>query len=212
MTKGSPDEALDCKVRRVVAVSRRGSVAAVVASSMLACATAMLMASCGDPVHDVEVKALGPENAAVPPGEFHRAGQPCATCHAGLGPATKKFSIAGTVFNNDVTSVGEDKVEVQLIDSLGFKPPGKILTNCVGNFFLTSDVWDPAFPVLVQIRKGENFRMMGTHIGRERSCGKCHTDPASYDSPGHIHIKSGETMDPVAECPVSPDLNARSTP
>jgi hypothetical protein len=165
-----------------------------------------LTASCGEPVHDLQVKALGGESARAPAGEFHRAGQPCNTCHGGIGPAARVFSISGTIFNNPETAIGEDSVEVELVDALGYKPPVKVLTNCVGNFFVEPSVWDPAFPVLVWIRKGDQPRRMSSHIGREASCSQCHKDPQSFDSPGHVSLYNVPTATPRVDCPVSPDL------
>ena len=57
------------------------------------------LAACDtDPVHSSAVDALGPEVAGVPKGPYHRAGQPCVTCHGGEGPASQQFVMAGTVF------------------------------------------------------------------------------------------------------------------
>lgn len=163
--------------------------------------------SCGEPVHDLQVKALGGESPQIPTSEFHRAGQPCNTCHGGLGPASRVFSISGTIFNNPETAVGEDSVEIELVDALGYKPPGKVLTNCVGNFFVEPSVWDPAYPVLVWIRKGDQLTKMVSHIGREASCSQCHKDPQSFDSPGHVRLFPVQTATPkVDNCPTSPDL------
>ncbi len=168
---------------------------------------AVLGASCAEPVHDLQVKALGSEDPAVPLGEFHRAGQPCTTCHGGLGPAARVFSIAGTVFNGPNKAIGEDSVEIELVDSLGYKPPGKVLTNCVGNFFVEPAEWDPAFPVIVWMRKGAQLTKMQSHIGREPSCSQCHKDPQSFDSPGHVRLFPADMpITPVPECPVSAEL------
>ncbi len=43
----------------------------------------------GDPVHDEEVAALGPEPGGGAPGPEHRPGQPCLVCHGGSGPASE---------------------------------------------------------------------------------------------------------------------------
>lgn len=176
----------------------------------VAIAAGALVGSCAEPVHDIQVKALGGELAGVPTGEFHRAGQPCAACHGGLGPASRKFTLAGTVFNGPVKAIGEENVEIELVDATGSRPRGDIKTNCVGNFFVTQDNWDPAFPILVWMRKGAQLTKMQSHIGREPSCAQCHKDPPSFDTPGHVRLYA-EDM-PVAEnldCPVNPDLNPR---
>ena len=41
---------------------------------------AAFAASCAEPVHDQQVKALGDDPQGIPDNEFHRAGQPCRKC------------------------------------------------------------------------------------------------------------------------------------
>jgi len=108
---------------------------------------------CGDPVHDAEVAALGPEAPGVSPGPTHRPGQPCLTCHGGQGPAGQTFVTAGTVFESqytpsvpllkDYTPVNGGLVH--LVDANGNGFDAK--TNSVGNFYVTTDQWNPAFPL-----------------------------------------------------------------
>jgi hypothetical protein len=95
-------------------------------------------------------------------------------------------------------------VIVELIDALGVKPPQKIVTNCVGNFFLTPDTWDPAYPALVRIVKNGQSLAMSSHIGREGSCNQCHKDPISFDTPGHVYLFPSDQNPPAPDCPVSP--------
>jgi hypothetical protein len=170
----------------------------------LVASSALAVGSCTDPVHDLKVKALGGEKDGVPTGEFHRAGQPCVTCHGYLGPADMEFSIAGTIFNGPGKPVGEEGVQIELVDSLGNKPPGQVVTNCVGNFFITPDIWVPAYPVLVWIRKGDQLTKMNSHIGREPSCNECHKDPPSFDTPGHVHVFPADQTTPPPACAFSP--------
>ena len=119
------------------------------------CALLPMAPSCADdPVHDAEVTSLGDEVPGVSQGPYHRAGQPCTVCHGGLGPASTQFSMAGTVFNAKDSLVGVDKAEILFVDANGSSPTLSVLTNCVGNFFITPDVWNPAFPVLVGIQFG----------------------------------------------------------
>jgi hypothetical protein len=176
--------------------------------TLLAAALATFAMSCTDPVHDLQVKALGGEKDGVPTGEFHRAGQPCLVCHGDLGPAHQKFSMAGTIFNGPYKPLGEDQVVIELIDALGFKPPQKIQTNCVGNFYITPDVWTPSYPVLVRIRKldgnPDHTQRMQAHIGREGSCNYCHKDPISFDAQGHVYLFASDQGTPPPDCPVSP--------
>jgi hypothetical protein len=170
---------------------------------------AALFGACADPVHDQQVTALGPEVSGVPQGEFHRAGQPCAVCHGVEGPAKTRFSIAGTVFWGPNQTVGAEGVTIDMIDSLGSSPPsGTVVTNCVGNFFVTPDVWDPAFPIFVQVQSGTTTSKMHSQISREPSCGNCHKDPVNFDTPGHIHALSTDPANPFIDqnCPVNPTI------
>lgn len=170
-------------------------------------AAAAVLASCAvDPVHNAAVNALGGEISGVPQGEYHRAGQPCTTCHGALGPAKTTFTIAGTVFYGPKKAIGVDNVQIIMVDSLNSSFTA--YTNCVGNFFVAPEQWKPSFPVLVQISKDGTTRGMQSHIGREPSCANCHKDPPYYDSQGHIHlvdqaVEDQNTYKPPA-CPVNP--------
>ncbi|HZU83977.1 MAG TPA: hypothetical protein VE987_13710 [Polyangiaceae bacterium] len=177
---------------------------AIVASGLLAAG-----GSCSfDPVHQNEVDALGGEQPSVPQGEFHRAGQPCVVCHGPEGPAKTQFVMAGTVFAAPDQLVGLPQAEVLLVDSLGSSPPpGSVVTNCVGNFFITSDLWNPAFPVRVAVVSGQNGEQMIGHIGRDGSCADCHKDPRGLDSAGHVFVAA---VPPKVSCPV--DNVAQVTP
>src|SRR5512140_3650476 len=101
--------------------------------SAYAVAAAVAIGSCADPVHDLQVKALGGEAPNVPTGEYHRAGQPCTTCHGQYGPATSQFAIGGTVFHGPDKAIGEEGVRIEMVDSTGSQR--NATTNCVGNFF-----------------------------------------------------------------------------
>ncbi len=170
--------------------------------------TAVAAGSCVDPVHDAQIKALGPEVAGVPQGEYHRAGQPCATCHEDTGPAKTVFSVAGTIFYGRERQIGAGNVQVLMVDSNGTIPP-KTFTNCVGNFFLTKDQWDPAFPIYVDIQQGTTTARMNSQISRESSCAGCHHDPPNYDTPGHIRLAESDALVKIPTgCPVSPQLLA----
>ena len=177
-------------------------------AGVLAIATTL---SCGtDPVHDGAVAAQGKEVTGIPIGEFHRAGQPCVVCHEEHGPASSSiFTVAGTIFAGPNGTVGVDGAEVDMTDSKGSKYPTK--TNCVGNFKVTPDQWNPAFPILVRVAKGTAQRSMKTPIGREPSCGNCHvnviTDENQFGSMPHIYLFAGDDpAGPSKDCPVNPDL------
>ena len=176
-------------------------------------AAAMLLALGGaclpNPVHDRAVERLGPETANGPSG-FHRAGQPCATCHQADGPADTDFSIAGTVFASTTSLVGVDGATIQLVDSAGTSPPATkpIVTNCVGNFAILRSEWDPAFPVLVRVTKNGVTRTMNTSIGRAASCSDCHvTKPADpLTKVGPVTLFTGpDPAGPRKDCPVDPE-------
>ena len=179
---------------------------------------AAVAAACdADPVHTSAVSALGPEVAGIPKGEYHRAGQPCVTCHGGEGPASAQFSIAGTVFYGPAISVppiGVGNVTVVLEDDS--QSQFQVVTDCVGNFFIKPDDWPghPEFPVLVTIQgqpEGTNLApSMMSHIGRDGSCADCHQYPTQlnyFQTPGLIHLSP--TDDPNFQgtdpnCPVNP--------
>lgn len=181
------------------------------------------IASCSDPVRDGRIKSLGEEAQNVPIGEFHRAGQSCVLCHGKDGPAAgKPFSIAGTIFAQPGPATGVDKVTVAFTDSGGSQFTTQ--TNCVGNFFVRPDQWDPAFPVLVRIFKGDRSKTMQGQIGRERSCAFCHRDPfeppdqyrntvlnPQFYSAGHVYLLSAADPPPAPamNCPVNPTLGGK---
>jgi hypothetical protein len=171
---------------------------------LLLAALTPLAGSCGDdPTHDAQVAALGDELPDVPVGPYHRAGQPCTVCHGGLGPANTVFSMAGTVFSSKSSHVGADKVQIRMVDANRSSPTEVIVTNCVGNFFVTPDVWSPAFPVGVGITSGTMTDQMFTQISRAGSCAECHTDPPSVDGVGHVYIDVSVNPNEERKCPVS---------
>jgi mono/diheme cytochrome c family protein len=182
-----------------------------------AIAGAILIPSCSDPVHDQEVAALGPENPKIPQGQYHRAGQPCTVCHGPEGPAQTQFALAGTVFwqpygsGTNQGSVGANGAAIGIVDDLG--KTTLITSNCVGNFWVTSAAFSPAFPLLAEeYPPGSTTGIpMPTEIGRAGSCGECHSDPPNYDAAGHIYLTTGELPEGVqtgaqGSCPVDPNL------
>jgi hypothetical protein len=172
----------------------------------MACVLLATLLSCAeDPVHDAEVTALGDEIPGIPPGPFHRAGQPCTVCHGGEGPASTQFSMAGTVFDSKFSLVGVDHAQILFVDSTGSSPTAPVFTNCVGNFFVTPDMWNPAFPVLVGIQSGQTKTQMLTQISRASSCAECHTDPQSTQGAGHVFIDVSPNPDEARRCPVNPN-------
>jgi hypothetical protein len=186
-------------------VKLRHLVTAVVAAGLLGAL------SCGDPVHNAEVDALGPEAPGVPHGPTHRPGQPCLVCHGGLGPGSPTFVTAGTIYINGYTAgttvyaplVGGD---VHLVDSTGSVYDA--MTNSVGNFYVTPDQWNPVFPLgalpteagagtpqdisVNAAGAAESPTPMIDSMGRGgeyASCAYCHFDPPGPTSPGHVYFQ-----------------------
>ncbi len=133
-----------------------------VAASLLALGivAAAAAAGCGDPVHDGEVAALGPEAPGVSPGPTHRPGQPCLTCHGGEGPAGVTFVTAGTVYDHAYGEPGGTATTanalvggvVHLVDANNLTYDAT--TNAVGNFFVTTDQWSATFPLGAKSQDG----------------------------------------------------------
>jgi mono/diheme cytochrome c family protein len=166
--------------------------------------------SCADPVLSDAVTALGPETSGVDKGAYHRAGQPCGTCHQEGGPASNSvFTVAGTVFAQPLRQVGVEGAEVRMTDADGTTHIAK--TNCVGNFMVTPEEWPAKFPILVEIGKGAVRRSMRSAIGRDASCAGCHAtglevaDPLSQLPPIYL-FATDEPGSPegAADCPVDP--------
>ena len=151
------------------------TVAGVALSDLGACAPP-------DPVHDRAVARLGNEQGS--PGELHRAGQPCATCHnAKSGPADSDFSVGGTVFAMRASRVGVEGVRVELTDSEGTSPP-LVVTNCAGNFWVTRATWDPVLPIVsVRLSKDTTIRAKHPLIGGAASCADCHEETSARSDP-----------------------------
>lgn len=154
--------------------------------------------SCTDPVLDDQIAGLGPETGETGPN--HRPGQPCVLCHSAYGTATPVFSVAGTVFDSPSNTTGVADVEIRMVGSDNARPTRVITTNAAGNFYITKDEYDPAFPLRVRISKGNTERSMQSHIGREPSCAGCHFDPpdagpgrvsyAAFQAVGHLYLNS----------------------
>ncbi len=154
-------------------------------------ATCGAFVSCADPVLSDAVDAQGAETSGVSKGEFHRAGQPCVTCHQEGGPASNfPFTVAGTVFAQPKRQVGVEGVEVRMTDAEQRTHIAK--TNCVGNFMVTPDQWSPKFPILVEVAKKNIRRSMRSAIGHDSSCAGCHSSQLSVADPlaevGHIYL------------------------
>lgn len=171
------------------------------------------LGACSNPVVDQKVEALGPEVAGVEPSEWHRPGQPCLLCHGPYGGAKPEMSVAGTVFATPEKKakdlVGVEEVVVTITDSFGDVVEKK--TNCIGNFFITTEEWRPGFPLAAKIEypdpgggDGTTPAYMATRIGRDGSCAGCHEGPASETSPGAVycvHADKSPFPKPGDDCP-----------
>ncbi|MDB4983104.1 MAG: uncharacterized protein JWM82_3856 [Myxococcales bacterium] len=163
-----------------------------------ACAPAVLAPV--DPQHELAVEALGPEDPKVPVGPLHRAGQPCMLCHD-LGQDAPPFNIAGTVYRDNLTATPLTDADVLLVDAAANHFTAR--TNCVGNFYVRVDEFEPVWPFWVTIRQGANDSAMGSPIHRERSCAACHFNPAGPRTAGQVYLTSDDfvvPMIPVRAC------------
>jgi hypothetical protein len=165
---------------------------ATAGAALLAAAVAW---SCGDPVHDAQVDALGPEASGVPTGPTHRPGKPCLTCHGGQGPSSTELSVAGTIYQTAaVDSPPLSGATVTIFDATQ-QPDGgaphTVVTNAAGNFFIKRSEWAPFFP-LHDISVGypgvSSPTLMHTNVGRDGSCGSCHFDPKGATTHGHVYL------------------------
>lgn len=149
-------------------------------------AMGVLLAGCDDPVVDAAVDRLGDEVDGVPQGPTHRSGQPCLLCHS-------EMTVAGTVFQKATNDIPVEGVQVHLTDSAG--ATHEATTNCVGNFYVTDNQWDPVFPLLVSLSfptSGVTIKME-SKIGREGACAACHSDPKGPSLIGHVYLDKEPT-------------------
>jgi hypothetical protein len=156
----------------------------------------LCLAGCGNPVIDQKVADLPPEVSGVPPSEYHRPNQPCLLCHGPYGGAKPQMSVAGTInaipISGKKKAIGVEDVVVTITDSFGEVKTKK--TNCIGNFFITADEWEPGFPLAAKIeyptpggaKDAVTPAYMSTRIGREGSCAGCHDGERSESSPGIV--------------------------
>jgi hypothetical protein len=177
-------------------------------SNLATTLTALLclaLAGCPSPVNDDEKEALGGECSDVPESDFHRPGQPCLVCHGEYDRATPVMAMAGTIFATPGQATPVEGAEIILTDSNGTSPPNPVVSNCIGNFFIDSDDWTPAYPVHAEIicpnpddTDKPRRLVMGTRIARDGSCAGCHVGRpgARRDSPGWIYCAVLSPMNP----------------
>ncbi|MFO0619308.1 MAG: hypothetical protein U0414_42360 [Polyangiaceae bacterium] len=212
----------------------RGAIATAIVGAAVAGAVAP---ACSNPVVDAQIEALGGEQDGVPQGPFHRPGQPCVLCHSPYYGAPE-FAVGGTVFADQKGESFKtvDNVEVVLTDSIG--ETRTLTTNCIGNFYVRKQDWDPQFPLAAEIRypvydpnTGEamldsegqvvrKVKAMGSYISRDGSCAHCHTlyghgptksptgDILYYGSAGWIYCNASGDKDTPPDTNFFPEVSA----
>lgn len=140
-----------------------------------------LLSGCADPIRQELLDELGPEAPGVEEGPLHRPGQPCLACHGEKGPSSVTFSLAGTIYRTKDSALGEAGVKVRLIDFTGLQHES--VTNEAGNFYVSPDDFQPAWPVWVRIERGEREQEMISAIVRDGSCASCHQGKGD---PSHV--------------------------
>lgn len=179
-------------MRRVVLPSRlpRAARLAILATAM----TAVFGWSCGDPVHDARVDALGPETSGGP-GPLHRPGQPCLACHDDQGPGKPEFAVAGTIYQTAAPGspplAGATVTIYDATQDADGGAPHLAGTNAAGNFYIPKSDWTPFFPlhdVSVTTPDVPTPTTMHTVVGRDGSCATCHFDPKGTNSHGHVYL------------------------
>lgn len=171
----------------------------------LAYGCALSLAACIGQSPELQAELdLGPEQPGVPQGPEHRPGQPCRRCHGeDHTPGGLVFALAGTVYRTAGDARGLAGAEVLFEDADGRSFTAR--TNRVGTFFVRADgngdnprqgsdgslqlPYQPAFPLRVRVRAGDQEQAMQGLIWREGSCGACHGGTPSARSNGVIFIE-----------------------
>jgi hypothetical protein len=159
------------------------------------------LSGCPSPVNDDAIERLGGECPDVAPSEFHRPAQPCVLCHGDYQGDSPLLALGGTVYaTRQSTNKPVAGARVEITDANGETRAAS--TNCVGNFQIAADDWQPAFPLHVELfcpdgddmtttdwsRKALTHRVvMGSRVARDGSCGGCHVHPTSIASPGLVY-------------------------
>lgn len=181
-------------------------------TSMGVAALAAATYACHDLVPQDRIDAQGEEVDGYPVGEFHRPGQDCLACHGEQSKSDVVFTVAGTIFAGPRNLTGVNQAEVQMTDAVGTTFIAH--TNCVGNFFVKAEEWNPRFPVLVRVHKGTVAVQMNSQIGRQGSCASCHkrdklTDEQLHDSVGRVQLFGGD--EPMSTVTTSSTADAGAT-
>lgn len=174
---------------------------------------------CANPIVDDRIEALGDEPLPdLEDFQYHRAGQPCVLCHGEYEAEGPIMSVGGTIYRSRQSRVPVEGALVKMWDAFGATHTA--VTNCVGNFWVEKDVFDPAFPVHVEVEyflaeeleKDEpkaKVQPMASRVSRDGSCAGCHQDlpTATQFSPGRVFASPDEAaiFPPIsANCPVPP--------
>jgi hypothetical protein len=183
-----------------------------ISSIALAALLALTAAACGDPLRDRRIEYLGEDDANFAGTQFHRPGQPCTWCHNSEVGDQPVMTLGGTLFfrPEGLAPYPAGGFVVRLLDSDG--KIIRLLANRCGNFWATPEQFEPVYPMRTRILTlnddgTESVNVgMGTRIGREGSCGACHSDPKSAFSPGVVTINAPDPLNPpappsIVECP-----------
>jgi hypothetical protein len=173
----------------------------VAASLLTAIACTLTSFSCGDPVRDQRIQALGGETPGVRHGPLHRPGQPCTLCHSESGTNSPEFSLAGTVYRTPTTLEPLQNATIRFIDSTGRQHAA--VSNSAGNFYVSISEWVPNWPVWSKVEcsnaaaresgSATPTTEMTSAIFRESSCSFCHADPAGPSSVGHLYFADDDS-------------------
>lgn len=193
--------------RRQVARSHVGSSVrrAVQRLGLWLSSAALGAGGCSDPVQQEQVAALGPEAPEVPPGPLHRAGQPCLICH-GAGGDAPRFTAAGTVISTPELRQPAFGVQVRLIDAA--RRSYLAYTNCIGNFFIFPQEYEPVLPLWVSLSGYGAHIDMESPMHKDGDCGFCHGREKNPSSAGPIFL----TEDPAQAAKIPPSSCGRTAP
>jgi len=191
-------------------ITRSASLLLVAALGVLA----VVAAGCANPIADDRIEALGDEPLPdLEDFQYHRAGQPCVLCHGEYESEGPIMSVGGTIYRTRASRVPVEGARVKIWDAFG--ETYEAITNCVGNFWVEKDVFDPSFPLHVEVSyvlQGDDepkSQPMTSRVSRDGSCAGCHQDlpqPTQY-SPGRVFASNSEDDEFPAvspNCPVPP--------
>ena len=136
--------------------------------------------SCANPVHTDAVAAQGGDSSGefngISPGPTHRAGQQCMVCHGGDGPGPN-FSFAGTIYITRGQPDPAVNATISITDENN--QTHDLISNDVGNFYITKDDWDAEMPANVKVSWTDSTGRKSDHpmisrIGNNGGCATCH--------------------------------------